>query len=60
MRDADIPVGSGAAAHFMRWLTEQEGGARPAVICYDSEYAANQAQGFHQAHKNNSATPSSV
>lgn len=21
-------------------------------ICYDSEYAANQAQGFHKAHKN--------
>ena len=22
------------------------------VICYDSEYASNQAQGFHRAHKN--------
>eukprot|EP00656_Telonema_subtile_P023458 TRINITY_DN24909_c0_g1_i1.p1 TRINITY_DN24909_c0_g1~~TRINITY_DN24909_c0_g1_i1.p1 ORF type:complete len:102 (-),score=14.41 TRINITY_DN24909_c0_g1_i1:159-464(-) len=27
-------------------------GSEPAVICYDSEYASNQAQGLHRAHKN--------
>ena len=41
-----------AICEALRWLTEHEPTSRPAVIIYDSEYAANQAQGFHKAHKN--------
>mmetsp|Transcript_16203 Transcript_16203/g.35140 ORF Transcript_16203/g.35140 Transcript_16203/m.35140 type:complete len:286 (-) Transcript_16203:251-1108(-) len=41
-----------AVCEALRWLTEHEPTARDAVICYDSEYASNQAQGIHRAHKN--------
>ena len=41
-----------AVCHALQWLSAHESSSRPAVICYDSEYAANQAQGLHQAHKN--------
>lgn len=41
-----------AVCEALRWLLEHERTGRAAVICYDSEYAANQAQGFHKAHKN--------
>jgi len=40
-----------AVCHALRWLAD-DAGSQPAVICYDSEYASNQAQGFHKAHKN--------
>jgi ribonuclease HI len=41
-----------AVCEALRWLCEHETSARAAVICYDSEYASNQAQGIHKAHKN--------
>ena len=41
-----------AVCEALRWLTEHEPSRRAAVICYDSEYASNQAQGIHKAHKN--------
>jgi len=41
-----------AVCEALRWLTEHEPSSRAAVICYDSNYAANQAQGIHKAHKN--------
>jgi len=41
-----------AVCEALRWLTEHEPSTRDAVICYDSEYASNQAQGIHKAHKN--------
>lgn len=40
-----------AVCHALMWLTRR-GTSGPAVICYDSEYAANQARGLHKAHKN--------
>ena len=41
-----------AVCEALQWLISHEPSSRPAVICYDSEYAANQAQGFHRANKN--------
>jgi ribonuclease HI len=41
-----------AMCEAFKWLAEHETSGRPAVVCYDSEYAANQAQNLHQAHKN--------
>ena len=41
-----------AVCEALRWLTEHEPTAQPAVICYDSVYAANIAQGIFRAHKN--------
>ena len=41
-----------AVCEALRWLTEHDTSSRPAVICFDSMYAANQAQGIHKAHKN--------
>ena len=41
-----------AVCEALQWLTAHEASTRPAVICYDSMYAANQAQGIHKAHKN--------
>lgn len=41
-----------AVCEALRWLNEEEAPGRPACICYDSEYASNQAQGIHKAHKN--------
>ncbi len=35
----------------LKWLID-EGGAAPAAICYDSEYAANQVQGKWKTNKN--------
>lgn len=40
-----------AICHALQWLSAQDS-KQPAVICYDSKYAANQAQGLNQAHKN--------
>jgi len=40
-----------AICHALRWLAD-DASSQPAVICYDSEYASNQAQGLHKAHKN--------
>ena len=41
-----------AMCEAFKWLAEHEHSGRPAVVCYDSEYAANQAQNLHLAHKN--------
>jgi ribonuclease HI len=41
-----------AMAEALLWLKEAELGMAPALLCYDSEYAAKITQGIFKAHKN--------
>ena len=41
-----------AIVEALLWLRDDEPSGRDAVICYDSEYAANQTQGLWKANKN--------
>jgi ribonuclease HI len=41
-----------AICESLRWLLDHERSTRPVVLCTDSEYALNQVQALHKAHKN--------